>query len=122
MTKIWCPTHAPRVSARNDGDTRIILQKAQQLKESQDAATKKEQGKKSTPFSLFSNPHFISVASKIGIDIDPRDENNLSLPFPRSLNPERNVDPDSGFTNPPKCNMDGGVEHSIALTLIKCGT
>ena len=117
-TEKWGPIQAPRASAINAGYSRTILQKAQQLKEAQDAATKKEQGKKSTPFSLFNNPHFISVASKIGIDIDSRDVNNLSLPFPRTLNPDRNVDPDSGFTTPLKDNIDDGVEHNSRFDFV----
>ena len=40
------PIQAPRASAMNAGDSRTILQKAQQLKEALDAATRKEQGKK----------------------------------------------------------------------------
>lgn len=58
------------MSARVARDTRTILQKAQQFKETQDMGDRKDYGKKNTPFSLFSNPNFLSVAENIGVDVD----------------------------------------------------
>ena len=57
------------MSARVVGDTRTILQKAQQLKCTQDAGTMGEVTKRK-PLSLFNNPNFLSVASKIGVDVN----------------------------------------------------
>ena len=51
------------------GDTRTILQKDQQLKCTYDAGAMGE-GTKSKPFSIFNNPNFLSVASKIGVDVN----------------------------------------------------
>lgn len=83
------------------------MQKAQQLKEAQDAATRMEQGISSTPFSLFNNPHFLTVASKIGVDVDTKDLNVASLPAEKELNPGRTVGSDAGFTTPIK-SIEGG--------------
>lgn len=69
-TKHWGPVQAPRMSARIVGDTRTILQKAQQFKESQDKEIPKDCGKKHTPISLFNNPSFLSVAEKIDVDVE----------------------------------------------------
>ena len=90
------------------GDTRTILQKAQQLKCTQDAGTMGEVTK-SKPLSLFNNPNFLSVASKIGVDVNLEVDiapdptcNIANLGGGKDLIPDRTEGSDSDFITPPK--------------------
>lgn len=68
----WGPVQATRMSTRHAGDIRTIMRKAQQLKEVLNMEIPKPQGTKTKPdsnFSNFNDPSFISIASRIGVDI-----------------------------------------------------
>ena len=109
------------------GDTRTILQKAQQFKRTQEAGANKE-GIKSKRFSLFNNPNFLSVASKIGVDvnlevdIDPDPTCNIAnLGGGKDLIPDRTEGSDSDFITPQKTPSDDSVEsNSSELWYLVC--
>jgi hypothetical protein len=73
--KKWGPVQASRMSSRIAGDNRTIIEKAQPLKEVQNLEAPKKHGIKTSTFSHFNNPTFISVASSIGVEIDAIDRN-----------------------------------------------
>jgi hypothetical protein len=114
-TEKWGPTQAPRASARNAGDTRTVLQKAPQLKETQDTAVLKGHGMKPNPFSLFNNPAFLTVSSKIGIDVESDVVDKDSISAFNSLISYRTIGSASDFTTPVRCSSKGGIDHNSSL-------
>lgn len=54
-----------------------------------------------SPFSLFNNPDFISVASKIGVDVDFKNTDVSSSPLENAQSSDRTVGSESVLTTPP---------------------
>ena len=86
------------------------------------------EGTKSKPFSIFNNPNFLSVASKIGVDvnlevdIDPDPTCNIAnLGGGKDLIPDRTEGSDSDFITPPKmCRSEDTGNNSSELWYLVC--
>lgn len=104
----WGPVQGMRVSSRLTGEKRTIIQKAQHLKGVQNLEIPKDPGKKQASFSLFNNPSFNYVASKIGIDVEfsgvdssiPPSLHNIPLSSVCDEGSNRTVGSSSCFTTP----------------------
>ena len=77
-TKKWGPVQAARTSSRIVGDKRSIMKKAQQLKEVQNLEVQKPHGKNQNSFNMFYDSAFLSIATSIGVEVDPIQGSSIS--------------------------------------------